>query len=217
MTEENIDIIKIIILGSSQVGKTSIINRYIHKNFEEDMLSSIGVDFVPKYFKFGEEKIQVNFIDTAGQERFKSISRNYLKGADGALLVFDITKKDTFDLIQSWIDTINENNNKNIGKIIFGNKSDLSEKRTVSKEEAEELAQNLGLKYYEGSAKTGENIEEVMNEIARKTYEYFKESKDKRKKESVKITKDNHNKEEKKKEMLLTYRIFFLYKYSIFF
>ena len=200
MIEENIDIIRIIILGSSQVGKTSIFNRYFNKIFEENTLSSIGVDFLTKFFKFGEEKIQVNFIDTAGQERFKSISHNYLKGADGALLVFDITQKDSFDLIQSWIDTINENNYENIGKIIFGNKSDLSEERTVSKEEAEELAKNLGLEYYEGSAKTGENIEEVMNEITRKTYEYFKESKDKRRKESTKIKNNNPNKEEKKRK-----------------
>ena len=91
--DEKETILKVIVLGSSQVGKTSILVRYFKNEFNLETLSTIGIDFKTKYFKFDEEKIKINFIDTAGQEKFRAISVNYLKGTDGVLLVFDITNK----------------------------------------------------------------------------------------------------------------------------
>ena len=171
MNEETDKILKIITLGSTEVGKTCILHRYFNNNFQENLLSTIGIDIRTKFFKFNEDKIKMNFIDTAGQEKFRAISVNYLKGTNGVILVFDITKKETFDLIETWIEEINQNNKTNIGKILLGNKSDLEFEREVQKEDAIKLAEKLGCKYFEGSAKTGENITEALNTVARETYE----------------------------------------------
>ena len=176
MTEiANIEItLKIIILGSSSVGKECILNNYFKEEFKGPLLSSIGIDFKTKYFKFDEEKVKVNYIDTAGQEKFKAISLNYLKGSDGAVLVFDITKKKTFELIGNWLDDIRENNKMNVAKLLVGNKADLENEREVTKQEAEKLAEMLQCKYYETSAKTGANINEALDEIAKVTYTIWK-------------------------------------------
>ena len=198
-------ILKIIILGSSEVGKTSILNRYFNNEFTPNLLSTIGIDFKTKYFKFDDEKVKFNFIDTAGQEKFRAISVNYLKGTNGVILVYDITKKDTFDLIQGWIDDINENNKENIGKVLLGNKLDLEEERDVLKDDAQELANKLGCKLFEASAKTGENINEALDEIARTTYHYYKKLKESEKRNSIRISSssqnsNNNNEENNKKK-----------------
>ena len=193
--------LKIIILGSSEVGKTSILKRYFNNQFVQNKISTIGVDFITKYFKFNNQIIKCNYIDTAGQEVFKAIAKNYLKGTDGAVLVYDITKKESFDLILEWIEDIRMNNKENIGKILFGNKSDLSENREVSLGEGEQLASNLGCSFFEGSAKTGENINEALNEIAKLSFKYYQNSKDNAR-NSISITPENdkNKKKHKKKE-----------------
>ena len=196
MAENDQDVmLKIIILGSTQVGKTSIINRYFNNNFQESNLSTIGIDFKTKYFKFDGQKVKFNYIDTAGQEKFRAISVNYLKGANGAILVFDLTDKDTFDLIQRWVEDINEYNKSNTSKILFGNKSDLLNERQVYKEDAEKLANDLGCKYIEGSAKTGININEALDEIAKISYENFQNSE---RRHSMRLTSDTSNSKKNK-------------------
>ena len=160
-------IMKIIILGSSEVGKTCILNRYFHNEFQENLLSTIGIDFQTKFFRFENEKIKVNYIDTAGQEKFRAISVNYLKGTDGVILLFDITKRDTFDLLETWLKELKDTNKVDVSKVLIGNKSDLAEERKVTFEEANNLAQIMKCTYYEASAKTGENITEALDEIAR--------------------------------------------------
>ena len=169
-------ILKIIILGASTVGKTSIFLRYFNNEFSHGTLTTLGVDFKTKFFKFEDKKLKINYIDTAGQEKFKSISENYLKGTDGVILVFDLTNKETLDLVNYWADCIKKNNRDNIGLILFGNKSDLENDRNVTYEEGKNLADKLKCLYYEGSAKTGENIEFVMNEIAKISYFEWKKT-----------------------------------------
>ena len=199
MTDQNNKetLLKIIILGSSQVGKTSILNRYFNNEFKENMLSTIGIDFKTKFFKFDGNKVKFNYIDTAGEEKFRAISVNYLKGTDGVILVFDLTNKETFDLIENWIKDIEQNNQSDIGKILFGNKSDILDSKQVSLEDAEHLADKLGCKYYEGSAKTGQNINEALDEIAKIAYDYYKNS-DKR--DSIRISSDVSNDNNKNEE-----------------
>ncbi len=166
--------LKIIILGSSEVGKTCILNRYFHNEFKENVLSTVGIDFQTKFFKFdGDQKIKVNYIDTAGQEKFRAISVNYLKGTNGVILVFDITNKETFDLLESWLKELKDTNKSNISKVLVGNKSDLAENREVTVEDANKFANNINCKYFEASAKTGENINEALDEIARISYINF--------------------------------------------
>ena len=197
------NIIKIILLGSSSVGKTCILVRGFNNEFSSSNVSTVGIDFKTKIFEFDDTNVKVNYIDTAGQEMFKSISLNYLKGADGAILVFDITNKETFDLINSWIEDIKENNQMNIGKILIGNKVDLEESREVDKSDGEQLAKQLECPYFETSAKTGKNIIEALDEIAKITYFQWKQTNGRhsiklRSSESVKAVKGEKQKEDKK-------------------
>ena len=168
--------LKVIILGASTVGKTSIFLRYFNNEFSHGTLTTLGVDFKTKFFKFENKKLKINYIDTAGQEKFKSISENYLKGTDGVILVFDLTNKETLDLVNYWADCIKKNNRDNIGMILFGNKSDLENDRDVAYEEGKNLADKLGCQYYEGSAMNGDNVEFVMNEIAKISYNEWKKT-----------------------------------------
>ena len=198
MVDKNSEtILKIIILGSSKVGKTSIINRYFNHEFKENMLSTIGIDFKTKYFKFDDKKVKFNYIDTAGQEKFRAISVNYMKGTNGAILDFDITNKDSFELIKGWIDDINENAEADIGKIIIGNKLDMSDNRQVLLEDAEELAKDLGCEYFECSAKTGENINEALDEIAKLSYENYQNSENRH---SIRLASDSNNNDKKEQK-----------------
>ena len=190
--------LKIIILGASTVGKTSIFVRYFKDEFSNTSLTTIGIDFKTKFFKLGETKIKINYIDTAGQEKFKAIAENYLKGADGVILVFDLTNRETLKLIDYWAECFKKNNRDNIGLILFGNKTDLEEDRDISYEEGKKLGDKLGCKYYEGSAKTGENIELVMNEIATLSYTEWKKTEENR--DSIRISAASAEQEEHLKQ-----------------
>ena len=184
--------LKIIILGSSTVGKSSIYLRYFNNKFNVNTMVTVGVDFKTKYFKFDDEKeIKINFVDTAGQEKYRAISQNYLKGTDGVIFVFDLTKKETFQLIADWIQFMKEHNKKNIGKILFGNKNDLISEREISYDEGKNLANELKCNYYEGSAKTGENIEILMQEIARITYLEWKNNDED--KDTIRLSNKSYN------------------------
>ena len=191
------NIIKIILLGSSSVGKTCILVRGFNNEFSSSNVSTVGIDFKTKIFEFDDTNVKVNYIDTAGQEMFKSISLNYLKGADGAILVFDITNKETFDVINNWVDDIKENNPMGIGKILIGNKLDLEDRREITKAQGEKLAKQLECPYFETSAKTGKNIIEALDEIAKITYFQWKQTNGRH---SIRIRTSESVKGEKQKE-----------------
>ena len=203
MTTPNQLTLKIIILGSSEVGKTCILNRYFNNDFKENSLSTIGIDFQTKYFKFEDRKIKVNYTDTAGQEKFRAISVNYVKGTNGVILVFDITNKESFELLETWMNELRENNKVDISKVLIGNKSDLEDKREVSKEEAEQFAESIGCKYFEGSAKTGDNIFDALDEIARITYFSVKDNVEEISRDSIALEKDKDKDKEQKKRCCL--------------
>ena len=183
--------LNIIVLGYSGVGRTSILNRGLDIESSQFSVSTIGLDTKSKFFKFDDTKIKVNYFFSNGQERFKDVSSKFLKKADGAIFVFDITKKATFELIGKWLDDIRENNKLDIPKILIGNKVDLETERKVSKEEGEQLAKLLKCKYYETSAKTGQNVKQALDEITEFTYSIWKNSE---KKHSIKISSDNSGK-----------------------
>ena len=161
-------IIKILTLGDSKVGKTSIILRYINKKFiDTGQLSTIGIDFKTKFIEKGGEKIKVTIYDTAGQERFRNIIKHYYKGANGVLLTYDITDKNSFKNLDFWIGDLKENadNFDDIFICLIGNKNDKKEEREVSIEEADKYAKEKNLPFFEVSAKTGEGIQKLFNEI----------------------------------------------------
>ena len=166
-------IIKLLTLGESEVGKTSIVLRYSEDKFHDNKTATIGIDFKTKIIKKGNEKIKVSIYDTAGQEKFKNIVKNYYKGANGVLLIFDISKKYTFEKLDFWLEDLKENsdtdNLNNLVIYLVGNKNDLEEKREVSSEEANQFAMEHNLPYIEISAKTGNNIKKLFDEMVKKT------------------------------------------------
>ena len=166
-------IIKLLTLGETEVGKTSIVLRYSDDKFHESKIATIGIDFKIKMIKKGNEKIKVSIYDTAGQERFKNIVKHYYKGANGVLLIFDITKRDTFEKLDYWLTDLQENSDNldNLFIYLIGNKIDLEAERKVSTEEANKFAQENNLSYIEVSAKTGFNIKKLFDETIKRTLE----------------------------------------------
>jgi small GTP-binding protein len=160
-------VIKILTLGDSGVGKTSIIQKFVNDKFNQNMLSTIGVDFQSKVIIINNTKIKLKIWDTTGQERFKTLTSQYYNGADGALLIFDVTSKLSFERINFWINELKEKKKLNeLGLLLIGNKIDLNEKRNVKKEEAEEFAKEYNINYYETSALQNINIKNIINDIA---------------------------------------------------
>ena len=158
---------KIITLGDSQVGKTSLILRYLEDRFLTTYLSTIGFDLKHKIIKLDNgDKIKLIIHDTAGQERFKSLSRNYIKKANGILVVFDVTNKQSFLNIENWIKCAKEEITKKIPIFLVGNKSDLVDKREIQTEDGENMAEEFGVKFYETSSENGNNVEKCFTDLA---------------------------------------------------
>ena len=155
---------KIILLGDCAVGKSNILSKYSKNIFNKSSKSTIGVELVTKYFKYDNKIIKVNIWDTAGQERFTSIITTYYKGAKGALLVYDITRKKTFDNIDNWLKELISINSNKMSVSLIGNKSDLSLLRQVSKNDAQKKADKFGIKFYETSALDSSNIKKAFED-----------------------------------------------------
>jgi Ras-related protein Rab-11A len=176
MEEDGYDILfKIILVGDTSVGKTNIISKYLKNLFQEDFSATIGVEFSHKQFLIDNHKIKAQIWDTAGQERYKAITKAYYKGAKGAFIVYDISRKNTFDSISRWVSDITATADKKITLILIGNKSDLEDQRQVTKEQGEEKAKEFGLAFLETSASSGDNLEKafslMINEVYKKCQE----------------------------------------------
>ena len=142
---------KLILIGDVAVGKTSIINSILGQKFNDEYEPSIGVDFFSKTIKYKGKSIKLQIWDSAGQEKFKSLIPNYIRGASLIILVYDITNKSSFNNLNSWIEFINNYESTNI--IICGNKIDLKDKREVSFEEGEKFSEEKKMDFFEISAK----------------------------------------------------------------
>ena len=156
--------IKILLVGDTRVGKTSILFRYIDDTFPNDHLATIGVEYRFKISEFHGFKIKLQIWDTAGQERFHSITNNYFHNADGIIFVYDITDKKSFEGVKIWISE-SEETNSNFKKILLGNKCDLKHKRNISEEEVKNFCDEKKIDNYEVSAKDNINLEEAFNKI----------------------------------------------------
>ena len=191
-------IFKIITIGDSGVGKTSIIRRYVFNNFE-DNLSTIGVNFTFKdaTLKNGKE-VKIKLIDTAGQEKYKSLSKSYFKNVDGVLFVFAFDDKKSFDNIREWIQLFNENNNgkEGIPKYLIGNKDDLDTNNKVDKGSIDTFLNetNNEFEYRSVSALKEDNrIDELFQDIAEKMSSNYKEGKQ----NTITLEKNKDNKNTK--------------------
>ena len=164
---------KILFLGSIGVGKTSIINRYIKNIFINDQKSTIGIDYKTKTVIYNTKKIKLKIFDTSGQERFRTLTKNYYQGANGIMMVFDLKRVQTFDELTYWMEEINKNCNKDkIGLMLIGNKKDgdLNEIK-INQEQINQIAKLYNFSYIETSAVTNENIKECFNLMVKILYE----------------------------------------------
>ena len=167
-------IYKILLLGDSSVGKTCILARYADNTFQEDHLATIGLDYKIKTVTLDNGKtVKIQIWDTAGQDRFKSITKNYYKGAHGIILIYDITNKRSFDNVKNWVDVIKEEVSEKVTIILVANKIDCNEERKVSTIEGKNIANEYGLQFFETSAKSGENINESFNYLIKKSVEIY--------------------------------------------
>lgn len=167
---------KIITLGDSSVGKTSIINRFINGEFRPDSMPTLGIKHSFKILELGhlnnKKKLKLSVIDTGGQEKYKALSISYFRYADVVLFIFNLNEPFSFENIQNWIDNFNENNNKSkkvIKKYLIGNKSDLEQK--VEQNLIDEFAKKNIMPYKATSAKTNSQINELFQMIGEELYE----------------------------------------------
>merc|ERR1712063_191869 len=162
---------KYIIIGDTGVGKSCLLLQFTDKRFQPVHDLTIGVEFGARMINIEGKQIKLQIWDTAGQEKFRSTTRSYYRGAAGALLVYDITRRETFEHLQSWLEDCRRYSNKDIVIMLIGNKCDLGNKRAVSREEGESFAAKNGLTFLETSAKTAENVEAAFIDSARKIHE----------------------------------------------
>ena len=164
--QSNIDY-KIITLGDTNVGKTSLIMRYTLNEFNTNLFNTIGMDSKIKDIEIDSKKIKIKIWDSAGQERFRSMQKYYYNKVDGIIFVYDITKKNTLKIIDSWIDEVKENVKGDISFILVGNKTDLEEEREVSIIEGEKFAQKYNYHFLECSAANGIGVNEIFDYLVR--------------------------------------------------
>ena len=165
-TEPNITF-KILTIGESGVGKTCVLRRFVENKFLKNHLATIGIDFKTKTLNINNQEIKLKIWDTAGQERFRNITTQYYKGADGIVLVYDVTDEASYEKIRDWMEQILANTQQeDIGLVLLGNKCDM-EPRNVTEEMGKKMAEELKVSYFETSALNGIGIKEAFEQLTR--------------------------------------------------
>ena len=173
MSDQEYDFIfKLVLIGDSQIGKSSLLLRFVDHKWKEEYSPTIGVDFVRKFniiiFQINTtldikgKKVKLQIWDTSGQERFRIITTNYYKNCHGFLVVYDITDRESFKSLNYWLTLIKQHSNKNNLKLLIGNKCDLESKREVSFQEGKEFAEQNGMTFIETSAKNDEKVSKAF-------------------------------------------------------
>ena len=164
MSEETV--YKVLLLGDTTVGKTCFLMKYTDKTFQDIHMATIGLDYRLKTMKLKSGKdIKLQIWDTAGQDRFRAITKNYYKGSHGIILIYDVTNLQTFENVKNWVNQIREEASTKVVIYIAANKIDMETERKVTKQEGERLAQELGFPFMETSAKSGININETFEDL----------------------------------------------------
>ena len=163
--------LKFLVLGDSKIGKTSILERYVNKTFKDNYLVTIGMDIRIKRLKINNNNINIHITDTAGQERFRSISRMQYNRTNGILIGFALNDRKTFESISYWVEQIftNRGNSSEIGLVLFGNKCDDKDNIEVTKEEINDIQTKYKLQYFETSAKENINVQNLFDYLIKET------------------------------------------------
>jgi Ras-related protein Rab-2A len=168
-------LLKYIIIGDSSVGKSNLLLRYTQQRFNDEYQATIGVEFGAKNLTIDSQIYRIQIWDTAGQENFRSITRAYYKNSVCAIVVYDITNRESFNNISSWIEDCRNQSPKTVFLVLVGNKNDLDDKRQVNYDEGMELANKNKMLFYETSAKVGTNVEEMFLKSAKSIDEKIKQ------------------------------------------
>lgn len=171
MSEETNYVFKVLLLGDSTVGKTCFLMRFTENTFQEIHMSTIGLDYRFKKMPVDDGKeATVQIWDTAGQDRFRAITKNYYKGAHGIILIYDVTNQKTFENVRNWVTQIRENASEKAIIYIVGNKIDDKQNKVVTKEDGEKMAKEFDLKFFEASAKEDINIAPTFEALVKDIY-----------------------------------------------
>lgn len=157
---------KILLIGDNAVGKSSLLLRFTENTFTDTLISSIGGDFKERFLDVDGTRVKLQLWDTAGQERFRTITSSYYRGSQGVIVMFDLTKEDTFKNVIKWLAELERYAAEDVRRILVGNKSDLPNRQVAAKD-ALELADRLGLEYIETSAKDQTNVDQVFMTLAK--------------------------------------------------
>lgn len=157
---------KLVLIGDTGVGKSCLLLRFADDAFTESYISTIGVDFRFRTVKIENKTFKLQIWDTAGQERFRTITSAYYRGADGIIMVYDVTDRESFEHIQDWLNEVNRYATEGTCKLLIGNKSDKEDQRKVTTEEGEIYAQELQMPFLETSAKSASNVEAAFLAMA---------------------------------------------------
>mmetsp|Transcript_45274 Transcript_45274/g.52046 ORF Transcript_45274/g.52046 Transcript_45274/m.52046 type:complete len:207 (-) Transcript_45274:200-820(-) len=158
---------KLLLIGDSGVGKTSLLLRFAENTFTDNFMSTIGVDFKIKTIDIDGKTAKLQIWDTAGQDRFRTITSSYYRGAHGIIVVYDVTQKESFDHVPMWMNEIEKYASENVVKLLVGNKADLEDRKAVSTDEGKERADSLGIQFLEASAKNSHNVNETFISMAK--------------------------------------------------
>lgn len=161
-------LVKVMMIGECAVGKSCLVQRFVQNDFDINMLSTIGMDLALKMLDIDGKRIKVQVWDTAGQEKYRVITKGYLRGAHCFAVVFSLIERETFDKLVYWLNTTRQTViDPDIPTVLIGNKLDMDNERSVSFEEAQAFADRYGMQYFETSAKTGENVNEAFETLIR--------------------------------------------------
>ncbi|KAK3705463.1 GTP-binding protein [Vermiconidia calcicola] len=159
-------LIKLLLIGDSGVGKSCCLLRFSEDSFTPSFITTIGIDFKIRTIELDGKRVKLQIWDTAGQERFRTITTAYYRGAMGILLVYDVTDEKSFNNIRTWFSNVEQHATEGVNKILIGNKCDWEEKRAVSTEQGQALADELGIPFMEVSAKSNINVEKAFFSLA---------------------------------------------------
>ncbi|KAJ2707355.1 GTPase Ryh1 [Coemansia sp. IMI 203386] len=157
---------KLVFLGEQSVGKTSIITRFMYDTFDTTYQATIGIDFLSKTMYLEDRTVRLQLWDTAGQERFRSLIPSYIRDSSVALVIYDITNRESFSQTSKWIDDVRAERGNDVIIVLVGNKTDLNDSRQVSTEEGEKKSRDLNVMFMETSAKAGHNVKALFKKIA---------------------------------------------------